>query len=69
LLNDAAKVFKKEIRIADTLKERMINQGFVDVQERIVKVCLILPLPHAVLHSLDPSPPLPCFQPARSAIF
>jgi SAM-dependent methyltransferase len=61
LVNDAAKVFQKEIRIADSLKQRMINQGFVDVQERIVKVCLICCFP--VL-----SPSLPHFQPTRSAI-
>ncbi|KAF2703819.1 S-adenosyl-L-methionine-dependent methyltransferase [Pleomassaria siparia CBS 279.74] len=38
LVNDAADVFKKEIRIADTLKQKMENAGFVDVSERIVKV-------------------------------
>ncbi|KAF2789842.1 S-adenosyl-L-methionine-dependent methyltransferase, partial [Melanomma pulvis-pyrius CBS 109.77] len=38
LCNEAAAVFKKEIRIADSLKQRMLDKGFVDLQERIVKV-------------------------------
>lgn len=38
LCNDAAASFKKEIRVADTLKERMERAGFVDVHEKVVKV-------------------------------
>lgn len=40
LCNDAAAQFKKDIRIADSLKQRMLNAGFVDVHERIIKVSL-----------------------------
>jgi trans-aconitate methyltransferase len=38
LCNDAAAGFKKEIRVGHTLKARMQAAGFVDVQEKIVKV-------------------------------
>ncbi|ORY17343.1 S-adenosyl-L-methionine-dependent methyltransferase [Clohesyomyces aquaticus] len=38
LVNDAASQFKKEIRLADSLKQRMLKAGFVDVYERVVKV-------------------------------
>jgi SAM-dependent methyltransferase len=38
LCNNAAAQFGKEIRIADTLKQRMVDAGFVDVHERIIKV-------------------------------
>jgi SAM-dependent methyltransferase len=40
LCNDAAAGFKKEIRVADTLKQRMEAAGFVDVHEKVVKVCI-----------------------------
>ncbi|KAJ4411893.1 hypothetical protein N0V91_001030 [Didymella pomorum] len=38
LCNEAAKVFAKEIRVGQTLKQRMLDAGFVDVAEKIVKV-------------------------------
>lgn len=38
LCNDAAAGFKKDIRVGDTLKARMQAAGFVDVQEKVVKV-------------------------------
>jgi SAM-dependent methyltransferase len=38
LCNEAAKVFTKEIRVAHTLKQRMLDAGFVDVAEKVVKV-------------------------------
>ncbi|KAH7065704.1 methyltransferase [Paraphoma chrysanthemicola] len=38
LCNEAAAGFKKEIRVADTLKARMEAAGFVDVNEKVVKV-------------------------------
>jgi len=38
LCNDAAMGFKKEIRVGDTLKQRMVDAGFVDVHEKVVKV-------------------------------
>lgn len=38
LCNDAAAGFKKEIRVADSLKQRMEAAGFVDVNEKVVKV-------------------------------
>ncbi|KAF1931556.1 S-adenosyl-L-methionine-dependent methyltransferase [Didymella exigua CBS 183.55] len=38
LCNDAATVFAKEIRVAHTLKQRMLDAGFVDVTEKVVKV-------------------------------
>jgi ubiquinone/menaquinone biosynthesis C-methylase UbiE len=38
LCNDAAKVFAKEIRVGHTLKQRMLDAGFVDVAEKVVKV-------------------------------
>jgi SAM-dependent methyltransferase len=42
LCNDAAKQFGKSIDLASTHKQRMIDAGFVDVREHIVKVCLEL---------------------------
>ncbi|KAF2183531.1 S-adenosyl-L-methionine-dependent methyltransferase [Zopfia rhizophila CBS 207.26] len=36
--NEAAGQFKKEIRCADQLRQRMLDAGFVDVHEKIVKV-------------------------------
>lgn len=47
LVNEAASTFGKEIRIADSLKRRMEDAGFVDVHERIIKVCVILHARHA----------------------
>lgn len=38
LCNEAAKVFAKEIRVGQTLKQRMLDAGFVDVAEKVVKV-------------------------------
>lgn len=38
LCNDAAKIFKKEIKVGHTLRERLLGAGFVDVHEKIVKV-------------------------------
>ena len=38
LCNEAATVFKKELRVGESLKDRMINAGFVDVQKNIIKV-------------------------------
>jgi SAM-dependent methyltransferase len=38
LCNDAAAKFKKEIRVGNTLKQRLEAAGFVDVHEKIVKV-------------------------------
>ncbi|KAH7377705.1 S-adenosyl-L-methionine-dependent methyltransferase [Pyrenochaeta sp. MPI-SDFR-AT-0127] len=38
LCNDAAQGFKKDIRVGDSLRQRMIDAGFVDVQEKVVKV-------------------------------
>ncbi|KAJ4383429.1 hypothetical protein N0V86_001478 [Didymella sp. IMI 355093] len=38
LCNEAAKVFAKEIRVGHTLKQRMLDAGFVDVAEKVVKV-------------------------------
>jgi len=38
LCNDAAAGFKKDIRVGHTLKARMQAAGFVDVQEKVVKV-------------------------------
>lgn len=38
LCNQAASGFGKEIRVGNTLKERMESAGFVDVQEKVVKV-------------------------------
>jgi SAM-dependent methyltransferase len=58
LINEAAAVFKKDVRIADSLKQRMIDRGFVDVQERIVKVStspVTVQLPHYITHVLTPS--------------
>lgn len=40
LCNDAAQRFKKDIRVGDSLRQRMIDAGFVDVHEKVVKVCL-----------------------------
>ncbi|RDW84633.1 methyltransferase [Coleophoma cylindrospora] len=40
LCNDAAKQFGKEIDLAPTHKQRMIDAGFVDVREQIVKIPL-----------------------------
>ncbi|KAF2655659.1 S-adenosyl-L-methionine-dependent methyltransferase [Lophiostoma macrostomum CBS 122681] len=36
--NEASKRFKKELTMADTLKGRMLDAGFVDVHEKIVNV-------------------------------
>ncbi|KAF1840194.1 S-adenosyl-L-methionine-dependent methyltransferase [Cucurbitaria berberidis CBS 394.84] len=38
LCNQAAQTFKKDIRVGDSLRQRMIDAGFVDVQEKVVKV-------------------------------
>jgi SAM-dependent methyltransferase len=38
LCHSAASVFKKDIRAAPTLKQRVIDAGFVDVNEKVVKV-------------------------------
>jgi SAM-dependent methyltransferase len=65
LCNDAAASFQKEIRVGNTLKMRMEKAGFVDVHEKVVKVCF--PLPHfwftvfIMFFSLPlfPSSPLP----------
>jgi hypothetical protein len=38
LCHGAAAKFKKDIRVGDTLKARMEAAGFVDVQEKVVKV-------------------------------
>jgi 2-polyprenyl-3-methyl-5-hydroxy-6-metoxy-1,4-benzoquinol methylase len=38
LCYDAAAKFKKEIRVGNTLKQRMEEAGFVDVREKVVKV-------------------------------
>ncbi|RDW78507.1 methyltransferase-1 [Coleophoma crateriformis] len=38
LRNDAAKQFGKEIDLAPTHKQRMIDAGFVDVREQLVKI-------------------------------
>ncbi|KAI8938498.1 hypothetical protein NX059_004388 [Plenodomus lindquistii] len=38
LCNDAAMGFKKDIRVGHTLKQRMIDAGFVDVHEKVVKI-------------------------------
>ncbi|PSN72471.1 S-adenosyl-L-methionine-dependent methyltransferase, partial [Corynespora cassiicola Philippines] len=38
LCNDAAAMFGKEIKIADRLKQRMLDAGFTDVHEKIVKI-------------------------------
>lgn len=38
LCGDAARAFKKDICVADSLKQRMIDAGFVDVHEKVVKV-------------------------------
>lgn len=38
LCNEAALGFKKDIRVGHTLKQRMIDAGFVDVHEKVVKV-------------------------------
>lgn len=40
LINEAAAQLGREVRVADTFKERMNNAGFVDVHEKIVKVIL-----------------------------
>jgi SAM-dependent methyltransferase len=42
LCNDAAAGFKKEIRVGNTIKQRMEEAGFVDVSEKVVKVRLQL---------------------------
>lgn len=42
LCNDAAQVFKKDIRVGVSLKQRMVDAGFVDVHEKVVKVCHVL---------------------------
>ena len=42
LCNDAAASFKKEIRVGNTLKQRMEAAGFVDVHEKVVKVSFSL---------------------------
>jgi SAM-dependent methyltransferase len=42
LCNDAAASFKKEIRVGNTLKQRMEAAGFVDVHEKVVKVCCVV---------------------------
>jgi SAM-dependent methyltransferase len=39
LCNEAAAKFGKEIRVGHTLKEKMEKAGFVDVHEKIIKVC------------------------------
>jgi SAM-dependent methyltransferase len=44
LCNEAAKVFAKEIRVGQTLKQRMLDAGFVDVAEKVVKVRHAYPL-------------------------
>lgn len=38
LCNEAAVKFKKDIRAGSTLKERIIEAGFVDVHEKVVKI-------------------------------
>lgn len=38
LCNEAAAKFGKVIKVGDTLKERMLNAGFVDVYDKCVKV-------------------------------
>lgn len=40
LCNEGAKQFGKDIRAGDSLKQRMLDAGFVDVQEKVVKVPL-----------------------------
>jgi SAM-dependent methyltransferase len=45
LCNDAAAGFKKEIRVGNTLKQRMEAAGFVDVNEKVVKVRNPFPFP------------------------
>lgn len=40
LCNDAAVTFGKELRVGNTLKERMLNAGFVNVHERMIKVSI-----------------------------
>lgn len=39
LCNDGAAQFGKVIMVGHTLKERLLNSGFVDVHEKVVKVC------------------------------
>jgi len=51
LCNEAAAGFKKDLCVGDTLKQRMLDAGFVDVQEKLVKVktpppWLLLVTPH-----------------------
>lgn len=41
LCNEAASKFGKEIKVGHTLKQRLLNAGFVDVHEKIVKVCML----------------------------
>jgi SAM-dependent methyltransferase len=43
LCNEAAAGFKKDIRVGGTLKQRMLDAGFVDVCEKVVKVCFLRP--------------------------
>lgn len=38
LCNEAALGFNKDIRVGDSLRQRMIDAGFVDVHEKVVKV-------------------------------
>lgn len=39
LCNEAAAGFGKELRVGHTLRERMQRAGFIDIHERVVKVC------------------------------
>ena len=65
LCNDAAKIFTKEIRVGHTLKQRMLDAGFVDVAEKVVKVrhpcvlptCLCSDRPQGPYRSVAQGPP------------
>jgi hypothetical protein len=42
LCHDAAKKWGRDIRAGDSLKQRMTDAGFIDVQEKIIKACSTL---------------------------
>ena len=57
LCNEAAKVFAKEIRVGQTLKQRMLDAGFVDVAEKVVKVITLIHARQTFLTDIFPRSP------------